>query len=240
MPRSPSRASPIRAARARARRRRPSPWRRRAAFPAPIAPPATAARPRSLPARARRCSATTPGTARAILRTSTIADEIGRHAGERAVARLNPSRPKPGRYPVLFDPRVAPTLLGHFAGAISGSAVARKTSFLQDKLGEPVFAHRRRRSSTIRFACAACARARSTAKACGFARRSSSRDGMLDSWIAESASARQLGIEPTGHASRGVGGAPGAAPSNLYMAAGHAQPRRTARAHFRRPCWSSS
>jgi PmbA protein len=44
--------------------------------------------------------------------------------------------------------------------------------------------------------------------------------GMLTSWIAESASARQLGIEPTGHASRGVGGAPGASPSNLYMDAG--------------------
>jgi PmbA protein len=43
---------------------------------------------------------------------------------------------------------------------------------------------------------------------------------MLTSWIAESASARQLGIEPTGHASRGVGGAPGASPSNLYMEAG--------------------
>jgi PmbA protein len=44
--------------------------------------------------------------------------------------------------------------------------------------------------------------------------------GILNSWIAESASARQLGIEPTGHAARGAGGAPGASPSNLYMAAG--------------------
>src|SRR5215213_6651192 len=58
---------------------------------------------------------------------------VGRRAGERAVARLNPSRPRPGTHPVIFDPRVSATLLGHFAGAISGSAVARKTSFLQDK-----------------------------------------------------------------------------------------------------------
>ena len=43
---------------------------------------------------------------------------------------------------------------------------------------------------------------------------------MLRSWIAESASARQLGIAPTGHAARGAGGAPGASPSNLYLAAG--------------------
>ena len=68
------------------------------------------------------------------------AEEIGRRAGERAVARLNPSRPKPGRYPVIFDPRVSSTLLGHFSGAITGAAVARKTSFLQDRLGEQVFA----------------------------------------------------------------------------------------------------
>ena len=68
------------------------------------------------------------------------AAEIGRKAGERAVARLNPTRPKPGRYPVLFDPRVSPSLLGHFAGAISGAAIARRTSFLQDKLGGQVFA----------------------------------------------------------------------------------------------------
>ena len=68
------------------------------------------------------------------------AAEIGRKAGERAVARLNPTRPKPGRYPVLFDPRLSASLLGHFAGAISGSSIARRTSFLQDKLGGPVFA----------------------------------------------------------------------------------------------------
>ena len=68
------------------------------------------------------------------------AEAIGRLAGERAVARLNSTRPRPGKIPVLFDPRVAATLLGHFAGAISGSAVARKSSFLQDKLGERIFA----------------------------------------------------------------------------------------------------
>ena len=68
------------------------------------------------------------------------AELVGRRAGERAIARLNPARPKPGRYPVLFDPRVAGSLLGHFAGAITGGAVARKTSFLQDRLGQQVFA----------------------------------------------------------------------------------------------------
>ncbi len=147
------------------------------------------------------------------------AAEIGRKAGERAVARLNPTRPKPGRYPVLFDPRVSPSLLGHFAGAISGAAIARRTSFLQDKLGGQVFASgvivvddplRLRGLRSRPF----------DAEGVRVSRRELVSGGVLNSWIAESASARQLGIAPTGHAARGVSGAPGASPSNLYMEAG--------------------
>ena len=144
---------------------------------------------------------------------------VGRRAGERAVARLNPARPRPGKYPVLFDPRVAGSLLGHFAGAISGVAVARGTSFLQDRLGQPVFAPgvtiiddplRPRGLRSRPF----------DAEGLVVARRELIADGVLPGWIAESASARQLGIAPTGHASRGVSGAPSAAPSNLYLAGG--------------------
>jgi PmbA protein len=147
------------------------------------------------------------------------AAEVGRLAGERAVRRLNPSRPKPGKYPVLFDPRVAPSLLGHFAGAISGAAIARRTSFLQDKLGAPVFTPgvtivddplRKRGLRSRPF----------DGEGVRVARRELVSGGVLNHWIAESASARQLGIEPTGHAARGVGGAPGASPSNLYFEPG--------------------
>ena len=146
-------------------------------------------------------------------------DVIGRRAGERAVARLNPTRPRPGKYPVLFEPRAGASLLGHFIGAINGSAVARKTSFLQDKLGDRVFAAgitiiddplRLRGLRSRPF----------DGEGLSVSRRELVVDGILQSWIAESASARQLGIQPTGNASRGVGGAPGAAPTNLYMTAG--------------------
>ena len=65
-------------------------------------------------------------------------------------------------------------------------------------------------------------------------------DGVLTSWIADSASARQLGIAPTGHAARGVGGAPGASPSNLYLAAGQRAAARNCSPRFPRRCWSSS
>ena len=147
------------------------------------------------------------------------AAEIGRLAGERAAKRLNSTRPKAGKYPILFDPRVSSTLLGHFAGAISGSSIARKTSFIQDKLGQRVFAQgvtiiddplRRRGLRSRAF----------DGEGVSVARRELVSDGMLNQWIAESASARQLGIEPTGHATRGVGGAPSASPSNFYMQPG--------------------
>ena len=147
------------------------------------------------------------------------ASEIGRRAGTRAVARLNPTRPKPGQYPVLFDPRVSSTLLGHLSGAISGSAIARKTSFLQEKLSAAVFGDavtivddplRPRGLRSRPF----------DGEGLRVWRQERVSDGVLRQWIAESASARQLGIEPTGHAARGVGGAPSASPSNLYMAAG--------------------
>jgi PmbA protein len=144
---------------------------------------------------------------------------LGRRAGERAVARLNPTRPKPGKYPVLFDPRVSSSLLSHFSGAISGSSIARRTSFLQDKLGARIFAEgvtivddplRLRGLRSRPF----------DAEGVRVSRQELVSNGVLKSWIAESASARQLGIRPTGHAARGVGGAPSAGLSNLYMEAG--------------------
>jgi PmbA protein len=146
-------------------------------------------------------------------------EDIGREAGERAVAKLNPGRPKAGRYPILFDARVSATLLGSLSGAISGSSIASKTSFLQDKLGQRIFP----KGVTIvddplRL------RGLRSRPFDGEGVRVSSRefvaDGVLTSWMATSADARQLGITPTGHAARGAGGAPSASPSNLFIKAG--------------------
>ncbi len=147
------------------------------------------------------------------------AEDIGRLAAERAVARLNSQRPKSGKMAVLFDPRVSHTLLGHLAGAISGSSVARKSSFLQDKLGTRIFAQgvtvvddplRLRGLRSRPF----------DGEGLAVGRKDLIADGILKGWIADSASARQLGIKPTGHASRGVGSAPGVSPSNFYMESG--------------------
>jgi PmbA protein len=148
---------------------------------------------------------------------------IGAEAGARAVARMNPVRLKSGPLPIIFDPRTGPSLLGHFAGAITGGGIARKTSFLIDHLGKQIFAPgvsiiddplrlRGLRSKPFDGE--------------GLPTQQSLliEDGVLTGWLMDSASARQLGLNPTGHAQRGVGGAPGAGISNLHMAAGSATP----------------
>lgn len=148
-------------------------------------------------------------------------EAIGRLAGERAVARLNPGRVASGAMPVVFDRRMSPGILGHLIGAISGAAIARKTSFLQDALGTQIFA----RGVNI---CDDPLRPRGLrsrpfdGEGLPVSSRRIVEDGMLETWLMESASARQLGLEPTGHASRGVAGAPGVSPGNLHMEAGHA------------------
>ena len=145
--------------------------------------------------------------------------EVGAEAGRRAAARLDPVKPGSGKIAVLFDPRVATSLLGHFAGAITGSSIARKASFLQDRLGQRIFApgiiirddpHRIRGLRSRAFDSEGLPTAASDLVA----------NGVLTGWLADSAAARQLGIAPTGHAIRGTSGAPGAGPSNLYLAAG--------------------
>ncbi len=147
------------------------------------------------------------------------AADIGRRAGERAVARINPGRMPSGPMPVVLDPRVGSSLLGHLTGSISGQAIARKTSFLLDALGTQVFAsgvticddpHRPHGLRSRPF----------DGEGLPVSPTAIVQNGMLETWLLDSGSARQLGLEPTGHAARGVGGSPGVSPSNLYMQAG--------------------
>lgn len=144
---------------------------------------------------------------------------VGTRAGERAVKRLHPRRPKTGKYPVVFDPRISGGLLRHLAGAINGASVARGTSFLKDKLGERVFAeglvvyddpHRRRGLRSRPF----------DAEGLPNRPRRLIDDGRLTTWLLDLSTARQLGLRSTGHAARGVSGPPAPAAANLYMAPG--------------------
>ncbi len=148
------------------------------------------------------------------------AEEIGRRAGERAVARLHPGKLASGPMPVVFDPRVGGSLIGHLSGAIAGAAITRKTSFLLEALGTAVFA----KGITIRDDPHRPHGLRSRpfdGEGLPVSPVAIVEDGVLETWLLDSASARQLGLEPTGHAARGVGGSPGAGTTNLYIEAGH-------------------
>ena len=147
------------------------------------------------------------------------AAEIGTLAGERAVARLNPQPLTSGPRPVVFSPRVGGSFAGHLLGAISGAAIARKASFLLGREGEQVFA----RGITIRDDPHRLRGLRSRpfdGEGLPTASRALVEDGKLTGWLMDSASARQLGLAPTGHATRGHGGSPGVSASNVWIEAG--------------------
>jgi PmbA protein len=148
---------------------------------------------------------------------------IGRKAAEKALARLNPVRAKTARIPVVYDPRVSASLLGHLTGAINGAAVARGTSFLRDCLGKPVLA----KGLTVRDDPTRRRGLRSRpfdGEGMAGQPRAIVEDGVLTTWLMDWRSARQLGMASTGHASRGTGGPPGPAPSNLWLEPGTLSP----------------
>lgn len=147
------------------------------------------------------------------------AEQIGRTAGERAVARLKPRKVKSGKVPVVFDRRVAGSLLGHLAGAINGQSVARGTSFLKDRLGARVFGPGITVSDDPLRPRGLRSRPFDGEGVFGQARDFIA-DGILTSWVLDSASARQLGLQTTGHASRGPGNPPSPALTNLALLPG--------------------
>jgi len=144
---------------------------------------------------------------------------IGTRAGHKAVARLGATQMATGKYPIVYSPRVSRSLVGHVAAAISGSAVARGTSFLQDKMDEEIFAdeiaifdnpHLKRALGSSLF------------DGEGVATRPITlvEDGVLNSWMLNAATARQLGLATTGHGTTAMGSAPGIGSHNLFMAQG--------------------
>lgn len=144
---------------------------------------------------------------------------VGTSAGTRAVKRLNPRKVASQSVPVVYDPRVSSGLVGHLAGAISGSGIARGSSFLKDQMGEQIFQsgicivddpHRKRGFGSKPF----------DGEGVANKRYNLIEDGHLTTWLLDTATARQLGLETTGHASRGIGGPPSPGATNLYMEPG--------------------
>lgn len=150
-------------------------------------------------------------------------DAIGALAAERAVKRLNPGRLASGAMPVLFDPRIGGSLIGHLVGALNGPSVARKSSFLLGREEEELFApgivvvddpHRPRGLKSRPF----------DGEGVATARRRLIDGGRMTGWLMNAAAARQLGLDVTGHATRGTGGAPGAGATNIHLEPGTMTP----------------
>ncbi len=144
---------------------------------------------------------------------------IGRRAGERAVRRLGARKAQSGQVPVVYDPRIAGGLLSHLAGAITGPSIARGTSFLKDALETQLFApgiavmddpHRARGLRTRPF----------DGEGVASERRAIIADGVLQTWLLDSRSARQLELVSTGHASRGASAPPSPSCTNLWLEPG--------------------
>ncbi|MFO0990379.1 MAG: TldD/PmbA family protein [Hyphomicrobiales bacterium] len=151
------------------------------------------------------------------------AESIGQSAGTRAVRRLKPRKVESQAVPVIFDRRVASSLAGHLVAAAMGPAIARKTSFLRDKLGQQIF------PSSISiiddpFRPRGLASRPFDAEGLNGARRAIIDQGILTGWFLDLHAARQLGLSPTGNASRGLSGPPGPSPSNLHVAPGAVTP----------------
>lgn len=150
-------------------------------------------------------------------------DTVGRIAGERAAARLNPRKVETCKVPVIFDPRVAGSLVGHLIGAINGASIARKTSFLKDRLGDKLFRDgirivddplRKRGLRSQPF----------DAEGVAVKPLAVVDDGVLTSWLLDCATARELGLATTGHAHRGVSSSPSPGSYNVHLEAGTLSP----------------
>jgi PmbA protein len=152
---------------------------------------------------------------------SDLADAaaIGKSAGERAVRRLGARKVATCNVPIVFDPRVSRSLVGHLVGAITGPAIARGTSFLKDSLGKRIFPeaitiiddpHRQRGLRSKPF----------DGEGIANRRRAIVENGVLTTWLLDLRSARQLGLTTTGHASRGTSSPPSPSPTNLWLEPG--------------------
>ncbi len=146
-------------------------------------------------------------------------EDIGARAGERTIKRLNPRKMESTKTNVVYHPRVSASLLGHLSAAISGSAIARGTSFLRDQMGQQVMS----KAITIHDDPL---RPRGLRSA-GFDGEGVKTEkltpvdkGVLQCWWLDSAAARQLESETNGRAARGIGGPPSPSATNLYMQAG--------------------
>jgi PmbA protein len=145
--------------------------------------------------------------------------EIGEKAGRRVVERLGPRKPRAGRFPVLFDERVTPSLIGHILGAINGSSIARGASWLREGMETQILPEGFDLIEDPLVPRGAASRPFDGEGLTG-RRKLLIEGGVLRSWVLDLATARQLGLKSTGNARRGVAAAPSPGTSNIRVTEG--------------------
>ncbi|MGA0539639.1 TldD/PmbA family protein [Neotabrizicola sp. VNH66] len=149
------------------------------------------------------------------------AEGIGTLAADRALARLGAVKPPTGTYPVLYDERIAASLIGHLLSAINGESVARGASWARGLMGQAVLPAGlsltedplRHRGPASRPFDAEGLPARAKALVA---------DGVLQSWVLDLATGRRLGLPSTGNAMRGPSAPPSPGTTNVDLTQGSA------------------
>jgi PmbA protein len=143
-------------------------------------------------------------------------EEIGNIAAERTLQRAGARKPPTGDYPVVFDERVAASLIGHLLGASNGASVARGASWLRDKLGEQVLPTTLSIIEDPRRVRVSCSKL-FDAEGLPTQKREIVKDGVLQSWTLDLANARKLGLDSTANAGRGTSAPPSPSLTNIAL-----------------------
>ena len=150
-------------------------------------------------------------------------NHIGIEAAKKTLARIGATKPLTGKYPVIFDPRVSRSIAGHFASAINGSAIARKTSFLKDMLNKQI-ANPAINIIDDPFLKRGLGSRLFDAEGLGSRKYTLIKDGVLEQWLLDLSSAKQLNLKPSGNAKRGISGPPSPGTSNFMISPGDVTP----------------
>ena len=150
-------------------------------------------------------------------------NQIGIEAAKKTLARMGATKPLTGKYPVIFDPRVSRSIASHFASAINGSAIARKTSFLKDMLNKQI-ANPAINIIDDPFLKRGLGSRLFDAEGLGSRECTLIKDGILQQWLLDLSSAKQLNLKPSGNAKRGISGPPSPGTSNFMISPGDVTP----------------
>ena len=150
-------------------------------------------------------------------------NHIGIEAAKKTLARIGATKPLTGKYPVIFDPRVSRSIAGHFASAINGSAIARKTSFLKDMLNKQI-ANPAINIIDDPFLKRGLGSRLFDAEGLGSRKYTLIKDCVLEKLLLDLSSAKQLNLKPSGNAKRGISGPPSPGTSNFMISPGDVTP----------------